>query len=115
MALKWDDGESLDNFIRENNNSLVNFDTDKIMTNNATVTICEMVRRIVDTLVLNEVDKKQPDMFDDLMKRIKYVYISSKKMQNRIVELNGSSDDLFEKIDVEYDISKRINRVKKLR
>ena len=36
-------------------------------------------------------------------------------MQNGIVQLNGSSEDLSEAIDGNYDISKRIDRVKKLR
>lgn len=114
MALKWDDGQLLDKFIKNNSESLVNFDTEKINSNDSKVTICEMTRRIVDTLVLNEIDKTHPQMFNELLGRIKYVYISAKKMQNRIVQLNGSSEDIFEKIDADYDIGRRMNRVKNL-
>jgi hypothetical protein len=115
MALKWDDGESLEKFINSNKESLVNFNTEKIHSNDMKVTICEMVRRTVDTLVLNKVDIKNPEMFTELMSRLQYIYISAKKMQNRIVELKGSSEDLFEQIDANYDITRRINRVKKIR
>jgi preprotein translocase subunit SecA len=115
MAIKWDDGESLETFIKQNKDSLVNFNTEKITSKDMKVTICEMVRRVIDTLVLNEVDVKNPEMFEELINRLQYIYISAKKMQNRIVQLNGSSEDLFEAIDGNYDISKRIDRVKKLR
>ena len=36
-------------------------------------------------------------------------------MQNRIVELGGKSEDLFEKVDVDYDIKKRTERIRKLK
>ena len=75
MVLKWDDGQLLDKFIKNNSESLVNFDTEKIHSNDSKVTICEMTRRIVDTLVLNEIDKTNPQMFNELLGRIKYVYI----------------------------------------
>jgi hypothetical protein len=116
MALKWDDGDSLNEFIKNNKTNLVNFDTTTIKTTNSDkVTICEMIRRIVDTLVINDIHESNPELFEELMSRIRYVYISAKKMQNRISELNGSSDDLFEKIDADYDISNRIERIKKIK
>lgn len=113
MALKWDDGESLNEFIKKNSESLVNFDTQTIKSDDSKVTICEMIRRVVDSLVLGGIDKTNPEVFEDVMSRIKYIYISAKKMQNRIVALKGSSDDLFEEIDVDYDIQNRIDRIRK--
>jgi hypothetical protein len=116
MALKWDDGDSLNEFIKNNKENLVNFDTKTIKTTNTDkVTICEMTRRIVDTLVINDIHESHPEVFEELMSRIKYVYISAKKMQNRISELRGSSDDLWEQIDADYDISNRIERIQKIK
>lgn len=114
MALTWDDGDSLNDFIKKNKESLINFDSTKITSNDSRITICEMTRRIVDTLVLSGIDKTHPELFNDLINRIKYVYISAKKMQNRIVELKGESNDLFEVIDADYDVNKRIHRIKQI-
>jgi hypothetical protein len=115
MALKWDDGDALDQFIENNSDCLINFDTQKIVSNDSKVTICEMTRRIIDTLVVNNIHISHPDVFNDILMRIKYVYISAKKMQNRISELNGTSSDLFEKIDADYDISHRIKRIMEIK
>lgn len=111
---KWDDGESLENFLKNNKDKVNNFDNKKIVSNEGAVTICEMIRRTVDSLVFHGIDESNPQAFEEAVNRLKYVYICAKKMQNRIVSLNGSSKDLFEKIDADYDINKRIQRVKKL-
>lgn len=111
---KWDDGQSLENFIKNNEREMVNFDNEKLMSDQGTVTICEMIRRTVDTLVFHGIDESNPEAFADAVNRLKYTYVCAKKMQNRIVALRGHSNDLFERIDADYDIAKRIQRVKKL-
>lgn len=115
MTNKWDDGEGLEAFLKSNKGSLNNLDTTKIYNREGKVTICEMVRRVIDSLILNDIDKTNPEAFEDILNRLKYVYACGKKMQNRIVQLGGKSDDLFEKVDPDYDINKRVERIRKLK
>lgn len=115
MTTKWDDGDSLEQFINNNINDTRGFGNKKIFANGGKVTICEMVRRTVDTLVLSGMREEDSETFQELLQRLKYVYICAKKMQNRIVKLGGQSEDLFEKIDADYDLQKRISRIEKLK
>ena len=115
MTDKWDDGEGLESFLEENKKLLNKIDTKVIYNRHGKVTICEMTRRVIDSLILHDIDTTNPEAFEDIMNRLKYVYTCAKKMQNRIVELGGKSEDLFEKVDAEYDIEKRTERIRKLK